>query len=524
VQFHPESIITEHGFELVRNFRDLSRRTARQCIAVPRTDQRLDDSRSLVAVWRELPGPLDTEAAFCELFANSATAFWLDSSLVEEGRSRWSYMGDASDEAATVVQYDVNSSVLGIVQTDAHSELPISIFDFLARFESISLDNPPPCPFVGGHVGWLGYELGRECGGTTPGVSSVPDALFIQANRFIAVDHLTARSYVVAIGPENELASGRWVDDTVRRLSRVSSPSPLRRNSREEPLVFHLRRSRSTYLGDVAQCLEWIRQGETYQVCLTNEISTQAKVDPLELYRVLRKTNPAPYAAFIRWPGGAVLSASPERFLSVSEAKHVEAKPIKGTIARDADPTVDRQLALELGRSSKDRAENIMIVDLLRNDLSRVCRPGSVVVPKLCDIESYATVHQMVSTVHGELRDGHSAIDLLRAAFPGGSMTGAPKVRTLELIHQLEGRARGVYSGALGWLGYNGAVDLSIVIRTIVAAAGRLSMGVGGGIVAQSTPEGEFDEMLLKAKASIRAIVLASNGSFDDGSYRIEGI
>jgi para-aminobenzoate synthetase len=433
-------------------------------------------------------------------------------------------LGDASDGSAAVVRYDVNSSVLGIARAAGHAELPVGIFDYLARFEGISLRNPPPCPFVGGHVGWFGYELGRECGGTTPGVSATPDALFIQANRFIAVDHLTARVYVVAVGPENEPALGRWVDDTMRRLGRISSPPPVRRKNCQERLVFRLQRNRTTYLSDISQCLEWIRQGETYQVCLTNEITTQAKVDPLELYRVLRRTNPAPYAAFIRWPGGAVLSASPERFLSVSKAKHVEAKPIKGTIARDGDPAIDSRRASELSRSSKDRAENVMIVDLLRNDLSRVCKPGSVVVPKLCQIESYATVHQMVSTVHGVLRDGHSAIDLIRAAFPGGSMTGAPKIRTLELIHQLEGRARGIYSGALGWLGYDGAIDLSIVIRTIVEAGGCLSMGAGGGIVAQSTPEGEFEEMLLKARASIRAIVLAANGNFDDASYRIEGI
>jgi len=230
----------------------------------------------------------------------------------------------------------------------------------------------------------------------------------------------------------------------------------------------------------------------------------------------MRHINPAPYAAFLKWPGGAVLSASPERFLNVDRHGFVETKPIKGTIARFKDPVRDSELADELRRSKKDKAENVMIVDLLRNDLSRVCEPGTVVVPNLCAIESYATVHQLVSTVRGTLRPDHSVIELIRATFPGGSMTGAPKIRTMEFIDALEQRPRGIYSGALGWIGDDCATDLSIVIRTIVATGNQLSMGVGGGIVAQSTPEGEFLEMLLKAKASLMSIITACGGQFDE--------
>ena len=248
------------------------------------------------------------------------------------------------------------------------------------------------------------------------------------------------------------------------------------------------------------------------------------EVDPFTLYRVLRAVNPAPFAALIRWPGGAVLSASPERFLAANASGLVEAKPIKGTISRHADAEADRALADALAASEKDRAENLMIVDLLRNDLSRVCETGTVTVPSLMAVESFATVHQLVSTVQGQLRAGVSAVDLIKAAFPGGSMTGAPKIRTLELIDALEQRPRGVYSGAIGWLGDDGALDLNIVIRTIVAEGGRLRIGAGGGIVADSTAQGEFDEMLLKTRALIHAIVHAATGGMDENRYRIEGV
>jgi para-aminobenzoate synthetase len=237
----------------------------------------------------------------------------------------------------------------------------------------------------------------------------------------------------------------------------------------------------------------------------------------------MRRVNPAPYAAFLRWPGGAVLSASPERFLRVDPKGSVETKPIKGTIARDADAAIDREQVERLRTSEKDRAENVMIVDLLRNDLSRVCETGSVIVPHLLVVESFATVHQLVSTVRGTLRPGAGIVDLVRAAFPGGSMTGAPKRRTLELIDRLEQRPRGIYSGALGWIGSDGAADLSIVIRTIVMAGDHLAIGAGGGVVAQSTPEGEFAEMLLKAQPSIQAIVIAATGAFGSERYVIEG-
>jgi para-aminobenzoate synthetase len=476
---------------------------------------------ALRAHWCELPSSIDMPAAFRALFADAPSAFWLDSSRAAGPAGRWSYMGDASGPHASVLSYDTATGRLTRSdRSGGHAESG-GLFAWLAKSRRGTPAGELPCPFTGGHIGWLGYELQSECGSTVKRRATTPDAFFIQADRFIAVDHAAGRSYVVALAAPGEAdAASAWIEATRARLGTLS-PGEAAPASRRQPIEFRLDRDRSTYLADIAQCLDWIGEGQTYQVCLTNRISGTLDADLLSLYVLLRRLNPAPYAAFIRWPGGAVLSASPERFLSVDRHGQVEAKPIKGTIRRHPLPMVDGALAQSLRISEKDRAENLMIVDLLRNDLSRVCQIGSVEVPSLMAIESFATVHQLVSTVRGRLRPECSAIDLIRAAFPGGSMTGAPKLHTLKLIDRLEGRARGIYSGALGWIGDDGAMDLSIVIRTIVAEGNQLSIGAGGGIVADSQPEAEFEEMLLKARALMQAIAIAATG---EDSYRLIGV
>jgi len=531
VQFHPESILTEFGRQLIANFRDLTRREQPRRLfptsarpASPAVEFAAAKKPALRAFWQELPTAIDCEAAFCSFYGAAPTAFWLDSSLVEPGRSRWSFMGDMSGPRASAVSYDTLTGRLSIRTADGDRIERSDIFSYLERERAGTPLDAPPCPFVGGHVGWFGYELRNECGAPTRRRAATPSAFFIRADRFIAVDHLGGRSYLVAVAAEDEAAAANgWLATMAAEIARLAPAPEPKLGSRRTPVQFALDRDHHAYTSAIERCLDWIGQGETYQVCLTNELVCKLEIDPLELYRVMRRVNPAPFAAFLRWPGGAVLSASPERFLSVDRQGRAEAKPIKGTIARSADPAHDRILADRLQSSEKDRAENLMIVDLLRNDLSRACVAGSVEVPSLMAVESYATVHQLVTTVRGLLKPEASSLDLVRAAFPGGSMTGAPKLRTLEFIDRLEQRARGVYSGALGFLGDDGATDLSIVIRTIVQTGSRLSMGIGGGIVAQSTPQGEFDEMLLKAKASIRAIVTAATGRFDADLFHIEG-
>jgi para-aminobenzoate synthetase component 1 len=264
--------------------------------------------------------------------------------------------------------------------------------------------------------------------------------------------------------------------------------------------------TRTAYQHAVARVIEYVWAGDIFQANLSQRLEAPLVGTPLELYRRLRSRNPAPFSAFLDFGDLVVASSSPERFLRV-EDRHVEARPIKGTRPRGVGPEHDAALALALAESDKDRAENVMIVDLLRNDLSRVCEPGSVRVPELFALEHYATVHHLVSTVVGDLDPTRDAADLLRAAFPGGSITGAPKVRAMQIIAELEPTRRGVYCGAIGYWSVTGALDTSIVIRTYLVLGDVVYFQAGGGIVADSEPELEYRETLDKARGLIAALL-----------------
>src|SRR6185437_11440849 len=281
-------------------------------------------------------------------------------------------------------------------------------------------------------------------------------------------------------------------------------------------------RGREQYLADIHRCQAALAAGESYEVCLTDQISTSASPEPFELYRVLRRTNPAPFAAYLKLGELAVLSSSPERFLSVDRDGQVQARPIKGTTPRAQDPVVDAEHRYELTRDEKTYAEHLMIVDLLRNDLGRVCEVDSVRVPELMIVEDYTTVHQLISTVTGVLDCDRTPVQCVRACFPGGSMTGAPKLRTMSIIDETEREARGVYSGAIGYFGLDQTVDLSIVIRTIVMRPGATTIGAGGAIVMQSDPEDEFEEILLKARAPMAAVAEAVTGSGSPDAWNVQ--
>ncbi len=442
----------------------------------------------------------DAESAFLHIYGRSPNAFWLDSSALGE-RGRFSFMGDSEGPLGALVTYDVEAGRVRIERGGGVEFREESIFDYLERElrKRRQLGCELPFDFDCGFAGYLGYELKADCDGLAAHRASVPDAAFVLADRLIAFDHEERCTYLVGLGEAR-----RWIEETTRRLAAL--PALDEPGVPVKSIELHLRRSRGRYLDDVAACEQYLTAGHSYEICLTNRVVADAAIDPWALYRCLRRANPAPFAAFLRFGDLTVLSSSPERFLAVDRERWAEARPIKGTSPRGASADEDARLAVGLRADAKSRAENVTIVDLLRNDLGAVCEFGTVEVPELMGVESYETVHQLVSSVRGRLREEVGAAQGVRSCFPPGSMTGAPKRRTMEIIDELEGEARGIYSGAIGYLGLGGACDLSVAIRTIVVDRGSLSVGAGGAIVVDSDPEEEFEEMLLKARASIGAI------------------
>jgi para-aminobenzoate synthetase len=506
VQFHPESISTEHGRTLVRNFRDLTRALRRSSAGAARHPR--EPATGLRVHHRALDTWCDPEAAFVALFGDREHAVWLDSSRAEPGLARFSFMGAPDGPLGQLVRYDVATRALTIERADGREELQESVLDYCEReLARLRADAPElPFDFTCGFAGYLGYELKAECGGELVHRSPLPDAALVFCDRLIAFDHDQRRVHLLTLADATGAAAAKaWLAAAERELEGLAPPAPLTPPA-PAALSFAAREGRAAYLANIADCKHEIFQGETYEVCLTTELRSDGAIDPLAAYRALRARNPAPYAALLRLGDMSVLSSSPERFLRVDRGRIVESKPIKGTATRAAHPAEDAYRAAALRADDKSRAENLMIVDLVRNDLGRVCALGSVEVPALMAVETYATVHQLVTTVRGRLRDDASAIDCIRAAFPGGSMTGAPKLRTMEIIDRLEAGPRGVYSGALGFLSVNGTADLSIVIRTLVASRHGLQIGSGGAIVAASDPAAEHDEMLLKARALLEAV------------------
>jgi aminodeoxychorismate synthase component I len=469
---------------------------------------------------RRLKQWYDPELVFLHLFGQEEHAFWLDSSLVAEGLSRFSYMGASVNPGNLDVRYDVATRRIEVSGAPSRND---GVFARLSREQAAQTCDTVELPFDfrGGYVGYFGYELKAECGVSNTHRAITPDALFFFIDRFLAFDHLTQEIYLVRLTPTDMLSDADiWLDATQGQLDTLP-PFPSVMNETGAPLVFRLQQSHSDYLKRINQCKRHLRSGASYEICLTNQLIGSTQLDPLSVYRNLRRLNPAPYAAYLRSGSLAILCSSPERFLRIDHHRQVESKPIKGTVGRGSSDEGDATARDTLRASEKDRAEHLMIVDLLRNDLGRVCEVGSVTVPVLMGIETYQTVHQMVSTIRGALRPDITAMACVQAAFPGGSMTGAPKLRTMRLLDQLEVGARGVYSGALGFLSLSGAVDLNIVIRTIVMIGDSVSIGIGGAIVMQSDPEAEFDEMLLKGQAPMRALGLTGTGCDDESAWRV---
>ncbi len=503
---------------------------------------------------RELEGWADPRDLFLAEEARAETAFWLDAGPAAD--AGWSFLGTgerggAGDVAGVRLDSpaaDASGGGTSPVAPRDRPACPVADDDAVpsaGRERSVRLTSgkgapssamsgpvppasgslpllPEAPPFLGGWVGWLEYEGGMS---------------WLRARRLLAFDHARRRVWVVA--PPTDLDEwSRSAQERVRRAGDAASGAPVdgaARRPRNEPVpaeapitaggalpaggttstgapvpaaappvVAAARNSPAEYAALIERCRESIRAGDAYQLCLTTRFSVPGAVDPVAAYLRLREATPSPRGSFIRIGERILLSASPEQFLEVRDGI-VRTRPIKGTRPRDADPAADSALAEELRAHPKERAENVMIVDLMRNDLSRVCDPGSIRVDALFSVESYAAVHQLVSAVRGRIATGTTAGDLWAAAFPAGSMTGAPKESAMGLLRGLEGAPRGLYSGCAGYLGTDGRMDLAMVIRSVVIEPGGVSVGAGGGITWGSEAAAEVAEVATKARAPLAA-------------------
>jgi para-aminobenzoate synthetase component I len=344
-------------------------------------------------------------------------------------------------------------------------------------------------PFQGGWAGYISYDYNRRLEPKAKIAAFkplCPDMVFHLYETVIAIDHLQERAWI--IGPQRK---------QIEKLLQ-QRPKPL---GADVKIAFHETIARAEHESNVQRTVDYILAGDIFQANITQtfDASVREGFDLFQAYKQLREMNPAPFSALMDFEEVQIVSSSPERLIRYNGTV-AEARPIKGTRRRDDDPSRDAALIADLTSSRKDRAENVMIVDLLRNDLSIVSKPGTVKVPVLCGLETYANVHHLVSVVQGELRDGVTSVDLVKSVFPGGSITGAPKVRAMEIISELERRPRGVYCGAMGYFGFNGTCDFNIGIRTVQISDGKMRVQGGGGITARSNPAAEFDESVLKVQ------------------------
>ena len=513
VQFHPESIATPLGEALIARFLDVAAAEPRREIPYPGMVSAADGGGRGHHRSRVLDRWIEPDRAFAALAGDAPAAFWLDGGPTG-GRSLLGVGGAVARVRGRTLQ------IVDGEQVETREGEPFALLEALLAEAAAP---PGPSSFSSGWVGCLGYELGggRATGaddlaaprGTVSALAAedVPDALLMRARRVVVCDPATRTVTLVAHVAAGETGddADAWLAETGKQLDNAPpldalpiaiGPPPLLRPDRDD----------HRYRDDIARALEHLGAGESYELCLTRQLRGEADVDALAIYRVLREVNPAPFAALLRFPEVSLLSSSPERFVSLDDKGLVESRPIKGTRRRGTTPGEDARLVNELSQSPKDRAENLMIVDLVRNDLNRVCTIGSVAVPSLMAVEVHPSVLHLVSTVRGRLRAGVGPLGCVRALFPGGSMTGAPKVRSMRILDALEGCRRGLYSGALGWLSSTGALDLAMTIRTIVLRAnGELSIGVGGAIVADSDPEAELDELRAKSAALETALARA---------------
>jgi len=445
----------------------------------------------------ELPYHTDS-AIYFEAIRHKDWPAFLDSANTSQNDARYDIQTAAPFITLTTV--GENTLITQNEESELSSDDPFSLLqDLLHKFKPSQHSD---LPFCGGALGYFAYDLGRRIE-TIPSDSldaeHIPDMVIGIYDWAIVTDHQLQRCWLASYGLHAETLT-HW-DSLVSQLIQL--------NPRQPESTFRITSELKTNFDKASYQLafdkikHYIREGDCYQVNLAKRFEVNASGDPWVAYSLLRKQNAAPFSSYFSTPHVSVLSSSPERLLKVDQ-KHVETKPIKGTRPRDLnDPQRDKALAEELQLSVKDRAENLMIVDLLRNDLGKVCTPGSIQVPKPFDLESFATVHHLVSTITGTLTEQQNPVSLLRACFPGGSITGAPKLRSMEVIEELEPHRRGLYCGSIAYLGFDGKMDSNITIRTLVYSDNRLRFWAGGGIVSDSDVDAEYQEIHDKASAML---------------------
>ncbi len=435
-----------------------------------------------------------------EAIAKRPWSVFLDSGRPGSQQGRFDIL--ASDPTTTLVCRGNATQIASRTDTWISHEDPLTL---LRQQLDVSPDADSLLPFAGGAIGYFAYDLAWRLERLPPRSNDalgMPDMAVGIYDWALVVDHQEQKSWLIGQGRDARTQE-QW-PELVRLFS-----EPVAASAVEQPLGLQgpmwSNLTKSQYADAFMRIQEYIHEGDCYQVNLAQRFEAASTGDPWAGYRSMRQINPSPFAAYINLPDGQILSSSPERFLRVRGGE-VETRPIKGTRPRSPDPVQDQQLIEELRNSEKDRAENLMIVDLLRNDLGKSCIPGSVKTTEMFSVESFPTVHHLVSTVRGTLADGCDAISLLRGCFPGGSITGAPKLRAMEIINELEPNRRGVYCGSIGYLGFDGSMDSSIVIRTLVHSNGRVHFSSGGGIVADSVQELEYQETFDKAAAIMTAL------------------
>lgn len=497
LQFHPESIASEYGEKLIQNFINITRK--------------FYEGNKLY--FEIIDKNLDTSDLYQKLYTYDDKTLWLDSSKVEEGLSRFSIFGLQSEKRGHILKHNVDDKIVEKIYLSSNKIETYNedIFNFLKKNRvKWTYNEELPFDFQLGYIGYFGYELKKD----TENVKNnhaypYPDSYLKYCDRGIVYDHKEKKAYILSYNDDTS-----WIENIKKIIEDNLEINKEEKTKKDFPKLKFVK-DKKTYIDDIKKIKELICAGETYEVCLTNRLDIFDKIDGKKYYMELREKSPGQYSAFLPFENLKIASSSMERFLKVDKNKIVSTKPIKGTIKRGESQEEDRKLIEELRSEEKTKSENLMIVDLLRNDLGKFCEIGSVNVPKLMDVETYKTLHQLVTTVSGKIRDDVDIIDVLEKTFPGGSMTGAPKKRTLEIIDELETYPRGVYSGTIGYISNNSTMDFNIVIRTALIEEDKASIGVGGAIILLSDDEEEFDEIVLKAKGSLLALQSYYN-NFDE--------